>query len=416
MDSEYLVFALKDAGFSVFHNTEIPADIVIINTCGFINDAKQESVDTILGYIKAKKDGSLKKLFVTGCLSQRYMQELQEELPEVDHFFGINGFSEIPGVLGASINNKNTCKREISAPRSSAFLKISEGCDRKCAFCAIPLIKGKYRSRKIEDVVEEAEWLAKHGVKELIIIAQDITVYGKDIYGKHALASLIKALAVIQKIQWIRLHYMYPEDFSNEMITLIKNENKVCKYIDIPLQHINDDVLKSMQRGINRKKATALIQRIRRDIPGVAIRTTLLVGYPTETEEAFNELHDFVKMIEFDRLGVFTYSHEEHTPAAEKYEDITREQTKLERANIIMGTQNAISRKKNTAKTGKIYDVLIDAEETHFFIGRTQFDSLEVDGEVFIHKTKNTQGIQTGNFYKVRIDKADDYDLYGKII
>ncbi len=415
VDSEYLVNNLQSNNYKVFHNTDIEADIIVINTCGFINDAKQESVDTILACIRSKLNGKTKKILVTGCLSQRYANELQKEMPEVDKFFGINGFAEIPGYLNILNDAKKKGRRVLSPPKSTAYLKISEGCSRNCSFCAIPLIKGKYRSRTIEDVVDEAKWLAQQGVKELILIAQDVTFYGRDIYGKPSLSSLIKKLAKIEKISWIRLQYMYPEDFTDELLDVIQKEEKVCKYLDIPFQHINDDVLKSMHRGINKKESLKLIEKIKTKIPGTALRTTLLVGFPTETEEAFNELIDFVKHVEFERLGVFVYSHEENTYAAKKYEDSITEKVKNDRYDRIMQLQEEISIKLNNSKIGKTFKVLIDAEETNYFIGRTQHDSLEVDNEVFIEKTTDKSHVEKGKFYDIKITRADAYNLYGEL-
>ena len=415
VDSEYLIRSLKSNDYHVLHNADIETDIVVVNTCGFISDAKQESVDTILKCIRGKKNGKIQKVLVTGCLSQRYMTELQQEIPEVDRFFGINGYIEIPEYLQITPNKEEKGRREVSEPKSTAYLKIAEGCSRNCSFCAIPMIKGKYRSRTIEDVVDEAKWLSQQGVKELILIAQDLTYYGRDIYQKPALSLLITALAKIDNIRWIRLQYMYPEGFTDDLLEVISKEDKVCKYLDIPFQHINDDVLKGMRRGMNKKRSFELIKQIRDKVPGVALRTTLLVGFPSETEAAFDELVEFVEHVRFERLGVFVYSHEENTIAANTFDDLIADDVKQQRYDQIMKIQNDISTTLNESKIGKLFKVLIDVEETDFYIGRTQYDSLEVDNEVFIEKQKTVCPVTPGNFYDVMIIKADAYNLYGTI-
>ena len=415
VDSEYLIRSLKSNDYHVLHNADIETDIVVVNTCGFISDAKQESVDTILNCIRGKKNGKIQKVLVTGCLSQRYMTELQQEIPEVDRFFGINGYIEIPEYLQITPNKEEKGRREVSEPKSTAYLKIAEGCSRNCSFCAIPMIKGKYRSRTIEDVVDEAKWLSQQGVKELILIAQDLTYYGRDIYQKPALSLLITALAKIDNIRWIRLQYMYPEGFTDDLLEVISKEDKVCKYLDIPFQHINDDVLKGMRRGMNKERSFELIRQIRNKVPGIALRTTLLVGFPSETEAAFDELVEFVEHVRFERLGVFVYSHEENTIAANTFDDLIADDVKQQRYDQIMKTQNDISNTLNESKIGGLFKVLIDVEETDFYIGRTQYDSLEVDNEVFIEKQKTVCPVTPGNFYDVMIIKADAYSLYGMI-
>ncbi|MBI9039700.1 MAG: 30S ribosomal protein S12 methylthiotransferase RimO [Bacteroidales bacterium] len=412
VDSEVLMGQLKANNVSVSHQSDEKANIIIINTCGFIEDAKQESIDTIFQFVEAKKSGIVEKVFVMGCLSERYKSTLKKEIPEVDGFFGVNELPEIIDTIGAEYKNDQIENRIITTPSHYAYLKISEGCDRKCSFCAIPLIRGKHISKPIEVIVSEAKNLAAKGVKELILIAQDLTYYGIDIYKKQKLAQLIIELEKIQGVEWIRLHYTYPASFPDDVLDVIAKSSKVCNYIDIPLQHISDTILKSMKRNISAKETKKLIEKIRLKIPNVVIRTTMMLGYPGETDENFNELSDFVQEYKFDRLGVFTYSAEEDTFADTLNDDVSQS-LKQQRADEIMGIQEKISLELNNQKIGKIFKVLIDREEGDYFIGRTEFDSPEVDNEVLIKKDYSV--IIPGNFYYVKIIKADFFDLFGKI-
>jgi ribosomal protein S12 methylthiotransferase len=397
-------------GHSVFHDdTEIQADTVILNTCGFILDAKQESIDTILQYLALKKLGKVKKVIVMGCLSERYRNDLFKELPEVDGFFGVWDHKQIIEATGSAYIPDLSHERIITTPSHYAYLKISEGCNRRCSFCAIPGIRGKQRSKRKEDLFKEAIYLAEKGAKELILIAQDLTNYGTDLGGENLLAELIEQLSSIPSIEWIRLHYAYPTGFPEKVIKAMAENPKVCKYLDIPFQHINDRILKSMNRGHDRKKLEALLNKLRKDVPGLAIRTTLLLGYPDETEEEFEELFQFVKSGRFDRLGVFSYSHEEDTPASKLVDNVSS-QIKEERVSRIMRLQQAISLEINEGKIGSSFKTIIDREDTDYYYGRTQYDSPEVDNEVLIIKNKT---LQTGRFYDVKITDALEFDLFG---
>ena len=412
VDSEVLMGQLKANNVSVTHQSDENANIIIINTCGFIEDAKQESIDTIFQFVEAKKNGIIEKVFVMGCLSERYKSTLKNEIPEVDGFFGVNELPEIIDAIGAKYNKGQIENRIITTPSHYAYLKISEGCDRKCSFCAIPLIRGKHISKPIEVIVSEAKSLVSKGVKELILIAQDLTYYGVDIYKKQKLAQLIIELEKIQGVEWIRLHYTYPASFPDDVLDVISKSTKVCSYIDIPLQHISDNILKSMKRGITADGTRKLIDKIRRKIPKIAIRTTMMVGYPRETDKDFSELIDFIQKYKFERLGVFTYSAEEDTFADILNDDVPK-LLKKQRADKIMEIQEKISFELNNQKVGKIFKVLIDREEGNYYIGRTEFDSPEVDNEVLVKK--DDIEIIPGNFYFVKIIKADYFDLYGQI-
>jgi ribosomal protein S12 methylthiotransferase len=411
VDSEVLMGQLRAANVDVVNDSDEPADIVVVNTCGFINDAKEESIDTILRYAEAKKDGRVGKVYVMGCLSQRYRKELEAEMLEVDGFYGVNDLPEILNALGVDYKKELTGERLLTTPSHYAYLKISEGCNKKCSFCAIPLIRGKHISRPIEDLIHEAALLAEKGVKELILIAQDLTYYGYDLYGKRKLASLLESLCKIEGIEWIRLHYAYPSDFPLELADVIRNNPKICNYLDIPLQHIGDEILKSMKRGVTGEKTRRLLKALREKNPGIALRTSLIVGYPDETDEHFEELKVFVKEQRFDRLGVFIYSPEENTSAWE-IQDNVPEDVKQSRMEEIMEIQQEISLEKNQGKIGNEYKVLIDRKEGEYFVGRSEYDSPEVDNEILIESAVT---LITGNFYQVIIDRADYFDLYGTI-
>ena len=411
VDSEVLMGQLNAADVDVVHNSDEPADVVIVNTCGFINDAKEESIDTILQYAEAKKAGAVGKVYVMGCLSQRYRKELEAEMLEVDGFFGVNDLPEILKALGVDYKKELTGERLLTTPSHYAYFKISEGCNKKCSFCAIPLIRGKHISRPVEELIHEASILAAKGVKELILIAQDLTYYGYDLYGERKLVSLLESLCKIEGIEWIRLHYAYPSDFPVEIADMIKNNPKICNYLDIPLQHISDSLLKSMKRGVTGKKTRKLLEILREKNPDIAIRTSLIVGYPGETSEHFEQLKVFVKEQRFDRLGVFIYSPEEDTSAWD-LQDVVPEEVKKERMEEIMEIQQEISLEKNLVKVGKEYKVLIDRKEGEFFVGRSEFDSPEVDNEILI---ESAVPLQIGNFYPVKIERADYFDLFGKI-
>jgi ribosomal protein S12 methylthiotransferase len=410
-DSEVLMGQLKASGKDVVHEKE--GNIVVINTCGFINNAKEESVNTILEYVQKKEEGDVDKVFVTGCLSERYKPDLMKEIPNVDAYFGT---TELPGllkVLGADYKHELIGERLTTTPKNYAYLKIAEGCDRPCSFCAIPLMRGKHKSTPIEDLVTEAEKLAAKGVKELILIAQDLTYYGLDIYKKRNLAELLEALVKVEGIEWIRLHYAFPTGFPMDVLDIMKREPKICNYLDIPLQHISDSILKSMRRGTTQEKTTKLLQNFRSAVPNMTIRTTLIVGYPGETEEDYQTLKRWVQEMRFERLGCFTYSHEENTHAYNLEDDVP-EEVKQERANEIMEIQSQISWELNQEKIGEVFKVVIDRKEGNYFVGRTEFDSPDVDNEVLIDASKTY--LKTGEFTTVKITDAADFDLYGEVI
>ena len=408
-DSEVLMGQLKAGGKNVVHEQE--GNIVVINTCGFINNAKEESINTILEYVQQKEAGLIDKVFVMGCLSERYKPDLEKEIPDVDQYFGTSELPALLKVLGADYKHELIGERLTTTPKNYAYLKISEGCDRPCSFCAIPLMRGAHISTPIEALVTEAEKLAAKGVKELIIIAQDITYYGLDLYKKRALADLLRALVKVEGIEWIRIHYAFPTGFPMDVIEVMKAEPKICNYLDIPLQHISDPILASMKRGTTQEKTTKLLKKFREAMPEMAIRTTLIVGYPGETQADFEALKSFVKEMRFDRLGCFTYSHEENTTAYELEDDVP-EEVKLARANEIMEIQSQISWELNQEKIGKTFRCLIDRKEGNYFVGRTEYDSPDVDNEVLIDAKKHY--VKIGDFVEVKIIDATDYDLYGE--
>ena len=413
VDSEHLAAQLADAGYEiVFDSDRTRSDVVVINTCGFIGDAKKESIDTILAAAAAKQQGLVGELFVIGCLSERYADELRAELPEVDDFFGVKNWEQIVERLGA--RHELETRRMLSTPSHYAYLKIAEGCDRMCGYCAIPLIRGRYVSRPIEELVEEATALAESGVRELIVIAQDTTCYGIDLYGRRALAELLERLCRIDKIRRIRLHYAYPTDFTDELIDTMAREKKICRYIDLPFQHISDSQLAAMKRNHTSAEAYALVDRLRERIPGIALRTTLMVGYPGESEADFEELMEFVSRVRFERLGVFAYCEEEGTYSARRLKDDVPEDVKQERLDRIMRLQERISLESNAARIGATMPVMIDSHEGDYYIGRTEFDSPEVDGEVLVQA--GGRRLRRGCIYDVRITDAEDYDLYGSVI
>jgi len=411
-DSEVLMGQLKANDKEVVHEDKNDeGNIVVINTCGFIGDAKEESINTILHYVQKKEHGEVDKVFVTGCLSERYKPDLENEITNVDQYFGTHDLPNLLKALEADYKHELIGERLTTTPKHYAYLKIAEGCDRPCSFCAIPLMRGKHISTPIEEVVEEATKLAKNGVKELILIAQDLTYYGLDIYKKRALAELLKALVKIDGVAWIRLHYAFPTGFPLDVLEVMKNEPKICNYLDIPLQHVNSDILKSMRRGTNHEKTTKLISQFREAVPNMAIRTTLIVGYPNETEAQFNELKDWVKAMRFERLGCFAYSHEEQTHAY-NLEDNVPEEVKQKRVAEIMEVQSQISFELNQQKVGKVFKCLFDRKEGNQFIGRTEFDSPDVDNEVLVDAAKHY--IQIGQFINIKITEAGDFDLYGE--
>ncbi|GMN07214.1 30S ribosomal protein S12 methylthiotransferase RimO [Croceitalea sp. MTPC5] len=408
-DSEVLMGQLRANNKEVVHEEE--GNVVVINTCGFIANAKEESVNTILEYVEKKEAGDVDKVFVTGCLSERYKPDLEKEIPNVDEYFGTSDLPNLLKALGADYKHELIGERLTTTPKNYAYLKIAEGCDRPCSFCAIPLMRGKHKSKPMEALVEEAEKLAANGVKELILIAQDLTYYGLDLYKKRNLAELLEKLAQVVGIEWIRLHYAFPTGFPMDVLEVMKKEPKICNYIDIPLQHIADPILKSMRRGTTKAKTTKLLEGFRAAVPGMAIRTTLIVGYPGETEEDFQTLKDWVVAMRFERLGCFTYSHEENTHAFHLVDDVP-EEVKQQRANGIMEVQAQISWELNQERIGKTYRCIIDRKEGTHFIGRTEFDSPDVDNEVLIDATKHY--VKIGDFIDIKIIEASDFDLYGE--
>ncbi len=407
-DSEVLMGQLRASDKEVVHEEE--GNIVVINTCGFIANAKEESVNTILEYVQKKEAGEVDKVFVTGCLSERYKPDLEVEIPNVDEYFGTSELPNLLKALGADYKHELIGERLTTTPKNYAYLKIAEGCDRPCSFCAIPLMRGKHRSKPIEELIAESEKLAAKGVKELILIAQDLTYYGLDLYKKRNLAELLENLVKVEGIEWIRLHYAFPTGFPMDVLEIMKREPKICKYIDIPLQHISDSILKSMRRGTTKAKTTKLLQNFRNTVPEMAIRTTLIVGYPGETEADFQTLKNWVAEMRFERLGCFTYSHEEDTHAYSLEDDVP-EATKQERANEIMELQSQISWELNQEKIGKTFRCIIDRKEGNHFVGRTEFDSPDVDNEVLIDATEHY--LKQGEFYDIIVNDASDFDLYG---
>ena len=411
VDSEKLLKQLTDGGYEISHDSsESDAGTVIVNTCGFINDAKEESIDTILRYVKEQKSGAIDNLYVIGCLSERYMDALQHEIPEVKKYFGVRNMTDILNELGVKHNRALLSERVLTGPGHYAYLKIAEGCDRTCAFCAIPRIRGKFISQPVEELVSEASKLADNGVKELILIAQDLSYYGLDIYKKQALPQLVKELLKIEKLEWIRLHYLYPANFPSELIPVIKDNPRVCNYIDIPVQHITDKMLGLMRRSHNRYETELVLNKLRSEIPDSVIRTTLIAGHPGETEDDFNALRDFVRDFRFDRLGVFRYSHEEDTFSFGNYNDDIPDEIKDARVAELMEIQQDISLQKNERYLGRVLKVIIDRKEGNYFAGRSEYDSPEVDQEVLIPVQYN---LKEGNFYNIKITDSTDFDLFG---
>jgi ribosomal protein S12 methylthiotransferase len=414
-DSEVLMGQLKGNKMNVVHeaNDVREDDIIVINTCGFIDNAKQESIDTILEYSALKEEGKLGKVIVTGCLSERYKPELTEEIPNIDAYFGTNDLQQLLSSVGANYKHELLGERLLTTPSHFSYFKIAEGCNRPCSFCAIPLMRGKHISKSIEDLVKEAKFLAKNGTKELILIAQDLTYYGLDIYGKRNLGDLLRNLSDVDGIEWIRLQYAYPSGFPMDILDAMNERSNICNYLDMPLQHISDPMLQSMRRGITKQKTLDLVNSIRDKVPDIALRTTLICGYPGETEKDFEEMKEWVAESRFDRLGCFTYSHEENTHAHSLLNDVP-EETKQDRVEEIMEIQQSISYDINQEKVGQTYKVLVDKLEGDYFIGRTEFDSPEVDNEVLIQATNQYAPI--GQFVNVEIDRAEDFDLYGTIV
>ena len=415
VDSEHLAAQLAAMDYKVvFDSDRTDAEVVVINTCGFIGDAKQESIDTILRAAQLKEQGLIEELFVVGCLSQRYADELRPELPEVDDFFGVNDWAGIVERLGAKYQKENETRRELSTPSHYAYLKISEGCNWMCGYCAIPLIRGRHTSVPMEALIAEAEALAEKGVRELMVIAQDTTYYGVDIYGERKLAELLERLCRSEKIEWIRLHYAYPTDFPDEVIEVMAREPKICNYLDIPFQHISDNQLSAMKRRHTKAEAIALIHKLRTSIPDIALRTTLLVGYPGETEQDFAELKEFVRETRFDRLGVFAYSEEEGTYSATRLTDDVPEEVKQQRVEEIMRLQERISLENNAKRIGSQMRVIVDRKEGEFYIGRSEYDSPEVDQELIIDS--KGRRLLRGRYYDVVVTDAEDYDLYAEVV
>ena len=415
VDSEHLMKQFELAGYNAYHNPEtLHGDIAIVNTCGFIGDAKEESINMILELCDLKEEGELKQVFVMGCLSERYHEELNFEIPQVDKFYGKFNWTELLNDLKLGYNDNAKNQRILTTPPHYAYIKISEGCDRKCAYCAIPIITGRHKSRPIEDILDEIRLLVSQGVKEFNIIAQELTYYGIDLYKKQMLPSLIEQIAQIPGVEWIRLHYAYPTHFPLDLLRVIRQYPNVCKYLDIALQHISDNMLSRMQRHTTKKETIELINALRTEVPGICIRTTLMVGFPGETEDDFNELMDFVREVKFDRMGAFTYCEEEGTYAALNYKDTITDEIKQKRLDQLMLLQEEISTKLCTDKIGKTYKIIIDRIEGEYYIGRTEHDSPEVDCEVLIKQSQNELTI--GNFYNVEITDATEYDLYAKLI
>ena len=415
VDSEKLMRQLEANGYKVTHDTEKPqGEIVVINTCGFIGDAKEESINMILEFCQAKEEGKLKKLYVMGCLSERYLNELKVEIPQVDKFYGKFNWNELLNDLGKVYHPEYAIERHLTTPKHFAYLKISEGCDRKCAYCAIPIITGRHVSRPMEEILDEVRLLVSEGVKEFQVIAQELTYYGVDLYKKQMLPELIDAMAKIPGVEWIRLHYAYPAKFPRELFRVMRENDNVCKYMDIALQHISDNMLTRMRRHVTKEETYRLIEEFRNEVPGIHLRTTLMVGYPGETEDDFEQLKEFVKIAKFDRMGAFAYSEEEGTYSAENYEDDVPQEVKQKRLDELMALQQDISAELSHKKIGQTLKVIIDREEGDYYIGRTEFDSPEVDPEVLIKYDGGK--LVEGSFYNVVIEDADDFDLYGRIV
>lgn len=415
VDSEHLMRQLEEAGYHVTHDAERPqGEIAVINTCGFIGDAKEESINMILEFAQAKEEGLLKKLYVMGCLSERYLKELAIEIPQVDKFYGKFNWKELLHDLGKNYQEELHNERVLTTPAHYAYLKISEGCDRKCSYCAIPIITGRHVSRPMEEILQEVRYLVDRGVKEFQIIAQELTYYGVDLYHKQMLPELVERIADIPGVEWIRLHYAYPAHFPTDLFRVMRERPNVCKYMDIALQHISDNMLQKMRRHVTKEQTYQLIENFRKEVPGIHLRTTLMVGHPGETEADFEELKEFVRKVRFDRMGAFAYSEEEGTFAANNYEDNISQEVKQARLDELMAIQQEISSELSAAKIGRQMKVIIDRVEGDYYIGRTEFDSPEVDPEVLIER--NGKQLIIGNFYQVEIVNSDDFDLYGHII
>ena len=413
IDSERLLKRFSDLGFEVAHDSDnVCGATIVINTCGFIGDAKEESINTILEYVEAKKEHRIERLYVMGCLSERYRKELEAEIPEVDKFYGKFDWNSIIDELKKSVPTTKSYDRIITTPKHHAYIKIAEGCNRFCAFCAIPIITGRYKSRSIDEILDEVKMLVGRGVKEFNVIAQDLSSYGIDLYGEMKLAELIDTMANVDGVEWIRLHYAYPSQFPYDILPVIRKHDNVCKYIDVALQHISDNVLNAMRRHINKEETLQFIRRLREEVPGIHIRTTLMVGFPGEGEEEFNELLQFVKDVRFDRMGAFAYCEEDDTYAAKNYDDTTPEEVKQERLSKLMALQESIALSLNETKINTVQKVIVDREEPDYYVGRTQFDSPEVDPEVLIKKTRK---LAIGQFYNVAIKEAMPFELIGEV-
>ena len=416
VDSERLMRQLELSGYKVTHDSDDPrGEIAVVNTCGFIGDAKEESINMILELGERKRKGLLKKLYVMGCLSERYLADLESELPEVDHFYGKFNWTELLAELGKQYHPECADERHLTTPSHYAYLKISEGCDRRCSYCAIPIITGRHRSRPMEDILQEVRSLVEQGVKEFQVIAQELTYYGVDLYHERRIAQLVEAIAEVPGVEWVRLHYAYPTDFPMELLRVMREHNNICRYLDIALQHCADNVLSAMHRHVNSQQTYELIEKLRAEVPGIHIRTTLMVGHPGETEEDFKQLIDFVKWARFERMGAFAYSEEEGTYSALHYQDDIPQEVKDARLSTLMRVQQAISADVQESKVGQTMRVIIDRQEGDYFVGRTEFDSPEVDPEVLIHADEGL-ALPTGSFQWVRIDSADDFDLYGHCV
>lgn len=414
VDSERLIRQLELNGYHVTHDSENPqGEIVVVNTCGFIADAQEESVNMILELCQAKEEGRVKQVYVMGCLSQRFMKELGHEIPQVDKFYGKFNWTELLNDLGKTYQQERQYERRLTTPKHYAYLKISEGCDRHCAYCAIPIITGHHQSRPMEDIVAEVEHLVSEGVKEFQVIAQELTYYGLDIYGEQKIAELVERISEVKGVKWIRLHYAYPMNFPWELLKVIRERKNVCKYLDIALQHVSTKVLTNMQRHVNKEDTYALIERIRKEVPGIALRTTLMVGFPGEGEVEFEELKEFVRWARFDRMGAFAYSEEEGTPAQKQFKDEVSDEVKQQRLSELMDLQQDISAEVQAEKVGQTLKVVIDRKEGDYYVGRTEFDSPEVDPEVLIPVADGI--LRKGSFYNVHIVDSDDFDLYGKV-
>ena len=415
VDSEKLLRQLQENGYKVTHDAENPqGEIAIINTCGFIGDAKEESINTILEFCQAKEEGRLRKLYVMGCLSERYLKELRMEIPQVDKFYGKFDWEQLLADLGKEFYADFRQERVLTTPSHYAYLKISEGCDRQCAYCAIPIITGHHVSRPMDDIINEVEWLVSQGVKEFQVIAQELTYYGVDLYKQQKIAELIERMAHVKGVEWIRLHYAYPTHFPEDLFRVMRENDNVCKYLDIALQHISTPLLSRMRRHITKEETYRLIERLRKEVPGIHLRTTLMVGFPGETEDDFNELKDFVRTVRFDRMGAFAYSEEEGTYAAEQYKDNVTPEIKQQRLDELMDIQEGISAELGAEKIGKVLKVIIDRIEGDYYVGRTEYDSPEVDPEVLLPRKEKK--LEIGNFYDARITSSDDYDLYATVM